>query len=52
MAFPIEHEDRVILDTFHKQAKLLIALPQLFGSPIERNPAVALAAVALSAPFR
>jgi hypothetical protein len=37
MAFKIEHEDRVILDTFHKQAKLLTALPQLFGSSIERN---------------
>jgi hypothetical protein len=37
MAFKIEHEDRVILDTFHKQAKLLTAVPQLFGSSIERN---------------
>jgi hypothetical protein len=27
----------MILDTFHKQAKLLVALSQLFGSSIERN---------------
>ena len=57
VAFEIEHEDRVILHTFHKQAKPLLALSQLFGSSIERNVQFsdlpfALAAVALSAPFR
>src|SRR6516162_6168701 len=32
VAFKIEHKDRIILDTFYKKAKSLLALSQLFRS--------------------